>query len=451
MKLPKYATTFMAIGAVATALLSGPAHAGSNILFILDGSNSMWGKVEGEAKIKTAQKVMGKLLADLPKDTGVGFMAYGHRKEKACDDIEVLSPIAKGNAQALAAKIDALQPKGKTPIAGALKKSLAILSKHKGDDNYVVLVSDGVETCGGDPCAAAKALADAGIHARVHVVGFAVGESERKALSCISTMGKGRYFSAANAAQLTTAFAEVKKEVVKKAEKKPEPKPAYEVRFEDKFDGAELAPHWQVANPNPDSFIQEKGSLLLLAHAAGGLANATQPNIIKLDKPLPDGDWVVTAEIRAEIQTGHEIFSMGLYTDAKNFISSNFYSDIGYVSNLYVKTSKVSAGKETLFAIPVWTRTVGDFRAPADYVSSSKMPSKTITLQLVKNGRSYHSRLHIDGHNDKSGKPVWAATEPVTSLRAPKSLVINAAQLKPGTKGETLFYVEDLKIEVPKI
>ena len=67
--------------AASFALLGfAPASAATtNMLFILDGSNSMWGQVDGVAKIETAKQVLGKLLSDLPAATQVGLVAYGHR------------------------------------------------------------------------------------------------------------------------------------------------------------------------------------------------------------------------------------------------------------------------------------------------------------------------------------------------------------------------------------
>ncbi len=83
------------VGLVASLGLAAPSdvNAQNNMLFILDGSNSMWGKVEGQAKIKTAQDVLTDLMGDLSKDTKVGLMVYGHRSRESCDDIEILSSI----------------------------------------------------------------------------------------------------------------------------------------------------------------------------------------------------------------------------------------------------------------------------------------------------------------------------------------------------------------------
>jgi hypothetical protein len=83
-----------------------------------------------------------------------------------------------------------------------------------------VLVSDGKESCGGDPCETIKSLREKGIKIRLHVVGFAVGDDEKNQLTCMADAGGGRYFEAKNSAELTQALAEVRTAVV---EEKPAP------------------------------------------------------------------------------------------------------------------------------------------------------------------------------------------------------------------------------------
>ena len=65
------------------------APSGANVLFILDASGSMWGKVEGKEKIVVAREVMANLINELPEGTQVGLEAYGHRAKGDCNDIEM--------------------------------------------------------------------------------------------------------------------------------------------------------------------------------------------------------------------------------------------------------------------------------------------------------------------------------------------------------------------------
>jgi hypothetical protein len=71
----------------------------------------------------------------------------------------------------------------------------------------VVLVTDGEETCGGDPKAAIQALRAAGLDVRVNIVGFAVDEVVLKeTFREWARMGNGGYFDAQNGEQLKSAM-----------------------------------------------------------------------------------------------------------------------------------------------------------------------------------------------------------------------------------------------------
>ena len=180
----------------------------SDFVLILDASGSMWGQVEGENKIVIARRVLKNLVASLSTDSEVGLVAYGHRKKGDCEDIETLVPLGALDKDVLGQRIDALDPKGKTPITKAVQEVLEVLQSRE-DATTVVLVSDGLETCGGDPCQAIREAKAAGVAFVAHVVGFDVGEGDVSQLECIAQEGGGLFFSARNAGELATALEHV--------------------------------------------------------------------------------------------------------------------------------------------------------------------------------------------------------------------------------------------------
>jgi Ca-activated chloride channel family protein len=191
------------------------------VLLILDASGSMWGQVEGRAKIEIARElirdeVVGKLPADMP----IGLMAYGHNRKGDCGDIELLAPMGAGR-ETVISTVNALAPKGMTPITAALTQAGKLLRRQEGRTE-IILVSDGKETCEGDPCAAAKAIREAGVKLRVHVIGFDVSPEEEAQLVCIAREGGGIYARAESAAQLREAVEEIETAIV--------PAPAVEKR-----------------------------------------------------------------------------------------------------------------------------------------------------------------------------------------------------------------------------
>lgn len=107
----------------------------------------MWGQVENTAKITIAKEVLTGLIRELPDDAAVGLVAYGHRRKGDCHDLEELVPLAK---EKMIAGIQALSPKGKTPISRSVRLTAERI-KSLEDETSIILISDGKETCDPDP------------------------------------------------------------------------------------------------------------------------------------------------------------------------------------------------------------------------------------------------------------------------------------------------------------
>jgi len=174
-------------------------------LFVLDASGSMWGEIDGEHKIVIARRVFGELVDGLPNDSEVGLIAYGHRREGDCADIETVVPVGPLDKVSIKATVDGLNPKGKTPITASIKQAFEILRSRE-DHSTVILVSDGLETCGGDPCSAVRLAKDEALDFVLHVVGFDVTGEDVSQLECAAQAGGGLYLSAENASELGAAL-----------------------------------------------------------------------------------------------------------------------------------------------------------------------------------------------------------------------------------------------------
>lgn len=190
------------------ALAAGQSQPDQNLLFILDASGSMWGRIGGTPKISVAKQVMSKLVKDLPDNVRAGLTAYGHRRKGDCTDIESLVGLEPLDRDAMIERIEALNPKGKTPITAAVKQAIDQLRQVE-ESASVVLVSDGLESCGGDPCEAVKAAKKSGVDFTLHVVGFDLGDTDTGQLQCMADAGGGQFFTAANADELAGALDEV--------------------------------------------------------------------------------------------------------------------------------------------------------------------------------------------------------------------------------------------------
>ena len=201
--MTRFATSLILALALVTT-----AHAQDNdetdLILILDGSNSMWGQIDGINKIVIARESVGTLIDDLPESTNVGLIAYGHRRESDCDDIETLVPVGPIDKRALKTTINSVNPKGKTPITSSINSALQLVRDPT--PASIVLISDGLETCDMDPCGAVKSAKQSGIPFVLHVIGFDVANEDTAQLECAAQEGDGLYLSAENAAELSAAL-----------------------------------------------------------------------------------------------------------------------------------------------------------------------------------------------------------------------------------------------------
>jgi Ca-activated chloride channel homolog len=177
----------------------------NDLLLILDASGSMWARNGGVEKIVIARRVLKDLAARLPDGSGVGLIAYGHRREADCADIETIVPLGPLDRAALVSKVDAINPKGKTPITQSIEQAVAAV-KGRAEPATIVLLSDGIETCSGDPCAAVGAAKKAGANFLLHVIGFDLSKENVASLECTAQAGGGLYFDAKNADELAAAL-----------------------------------------------------------------------------------------------------------------------------------------------------------------------------------------------------------------------------------------------------
>lgn len=166
------------------------------INLVFDASGSMNKKLDGVPKIDIARDVLKSVVAGWDDNTERGLLVYGHRKRGDCSDIEQVVPVGMANKQAFIDQADHLTAMGETPIAKALLMAAQDL-QYTESKATVILVSDGKEECGGDPCAVAKELEKQGIDFTAHVIGFDVKDPvASKQLRCIAEATGGDYQAA---------------------------------------------------------------------------------------------------------------------------------------------------------------------------------------------------------------------------------------------------------------
>ena len=273
----------------------------ANTILVMDGSGSMWGQIDGINKIVIAREVVEQILGDFPADQNLGLTVYGHRERGNCADIETVVAPGAGTTPAIIDAVNAINPRGKTPMTDAVIMAAEAL-RYTEEAATVILVSDGIETCNPDPCAAARELEQAGINFTAHVVGFDVTEEDALAqMQCLAEETGGQFITASNADELSAALTTV-------AAAAPEPViETYPVTFiATRGQGGPVATFdmlWDIEGPD--------GLLIDGSYSIADNALVFQDGTAVLD--LPPASYTATAYGAAEEISGSAAFTV---TDA---------------------------------------------------------------------------------------------------------------------------------------
>ncbi|PMB17844.1 hypothetical protein CEN45_21660, partial [Fischerella thermalis CCMEE 5198] len=161
-----------------------------NVAILLDASGSMAAEVPGGVKMDLAKEAVQSFASNLPEEANVSLRVYGHKgsnsqqdKAVSCESNEVIYEADTYEDDRFQKALDTVKPTGWTPIAAAIKSARKDLdAKAEKARNLVYVVSDGEETCGGDPVKEAKALNESDIQAMVNIIGFDVDDKGQREL-----------------------------------------------------------------------------------------------------------------------------------------------------------------------------------------------------------------------------------------------------------------------------
>jgi len=176
----------------------------TRILFVLDGSQSMYGRWQSDIKMNIAQDLLSNLLDSLQNVDNIqlALRVYGHQKTyppQDCNDTRLVVAFSDNNAMRIKNQLRYIKPKGTTPIAFALEQSANDFPDCDDCRNIIILITDGLEECGGDPCAVSEQLQKKGIALKPFVIG--IGRNFREAFDCVGT-----YFDASSEEQFSKAL-----------------------------------------------------------------------------------------------------------------------------------------------------------------------------------------------------------------------------------------------------
>lgn len=209
--------------AVPVMMLAGHAWAQEDLrppctedaMIVFDASGSMAGNLgQGimteKPRIHEVRKALARVLPSATRLRKVGLITYGPGPYRQCNVELDLRPIPNAT-QPIMSAVNALNPAGKTPLTEAVEQAAEVLD-YRAKPGLVVLLTDGEETCGRDPCALGKTLKANGVGLTVHVIGFQMknfswmGASSVLDVKCLAEETGGLYISAENEEGLVRAF-----------------------------------------------------------------------------------------------------------------------------------------------------------------------------------------------------------------------------------------------------
>ena len=168
----------------------------TRILFVFDASQSMAGIWESDSKINIARDFLISMIDSLQnlKNVQMALRVYGHQSPvppQDCNDTKLEVPFDVNNAFKIRQKLKFLNPKGTTPIAHSLELAANDFTPCDDCRNIIILITDGIEACEGDPCAVSRQLQMAGIIVKPFIIGIGMDPEFKKTFDCV-----GYYYNA---------------------------------------------------------------------------------------------------------------------------------------------------------------------------------------------------------------------------------------------------------------
>jgi Ca-activated chloride channel homolog len=180
-------------------------HADAMIVFDASGSMATSDYTLKLPRIARAKQSMAKVIPEVAPLRRLGLIVYGEGAYNDCSSISLRLPPTSNAAEPLLRIVQSVNPRGKTPLTRSVQ--LAAEELHYTErEAVVVLLTDGEETCGGDPCQMAAMLKKAGPKLTIHVIGFREGQPEYFKARCLADQTGGEYVSASSEEELVKAL-----------------------------------------------------------------------------------------------------------------------------------------------------------------------------------------------------------------------------------------------------
>lgn len=350
----------------------------TRILFVLDGSQSMYARWEKGQKMQIATRLLRKLVDSLEgtKNVELALRAYGHQNsvtpgDRNCKDTKLEVPFSPTNHNKIKDKLREIRPRGTTLIAYSLEQAANDFPTCSNCRNVIILITDGIEECDGDPCAVSLALQRKGVILKPFVIGLGLEPDVMDAFKCV-----GSFYDARS----EETFAEVLGIVISQAlnntttqvnlldELNKPTETNVPMTFYDHFSSQVRYNfvHTIDARGNPDTIpIDPLGSYDLVVHTIPPVKKdnieitAGKHNIIALDAPQGDLELKMNGfneykDLKAIVRKSgeSEILVIQNFQDIQRYITGKYDLEILTLPRTTVKDVNIAQSRTTKVEIP---------------------------------------------------------------------------------------------------
>lgn len=406
-----------------TALAQNQAQK-TRILFVLDGSQSMYARWEKGSKMKVATRLLRNLVDSLSEVDNIelALRAYGHQYSvtndgRNCKDTKLEVPFSPTNHEKIKDRLASIRPKGTTLIAYSLEQAANDFTACSNCRNVIILITDGIEECDGDPCAVSLALQKRGVILKPFVIGLGLEPQVMDAFKCV-----GNFYDAKNeetfknvlgivisqALNNTTAQVNLL-DILNKPNETDVP-----MTFYDAFSGAIRYNYVHTIDNrgNPDTIpIDPLGSYDLVVH--------TIPPVEKKNIKLTSGKHNIIAVDAAQGELVLKMNGFNEYKDLKAIVRKKGSNDILVVQDFDQK-QKYLVGKYDLEILTLPRTIVEDVNIASRNTTTVEIPQAGIAS--IGSSAKVYGAVFMN----KEDKMVWVCN--LSSNTTRESIV-----LQPGT------------------
>lgn len=419
---------------------------GLGVLLLIDASGSMNGLMGTDPKIAIVKDIFHDLTRhwSSPKDPPLqlALRVFGSKyplEANQCDDSELLAPFGKNSLKVMEEKIAKLEAKGANPLAFALKKAKEDLAGVS-DDRVILLLTDGKDTCGEDPCATAKQLYEES-KIITHVVAFDIAGEDEGMLKCIAEVSRGRFFLARTKEELASAMDEAAASTI-----------PYNLRLKILVGGTPLPSQITVYKANTQQVVKKEKSfgieLMRLDPSAYDIHVSYEDSIeqTKPSKFLKGVELTKQGKIEQEIR--FELASVTLSAhDSSGKPASTEYSFYKEGSQTPSARFQSDGVETTLFLTPGSYTLVAHKNQPAgeEMVLSEKNFALSVQQGALKDFAFQKGALFLKG--ETSQKMPVVLLYKVTKAGKPDEIVAEGEVEKAGGKIELVPGSYDIQVE----